>query len=196
MSDFKSSASDSLIYLRRLVPDDVTHEYVSWLNNPAVNQYLECRYVVHTIDSVRQYVDYLAREDSDEIMYGIFINSDHRHVGNIKIGPINQKHRHAAVGLLIGDPYYWGKGIATRAIKLVTDILAPRLCIRNLYAGCYSNNIGSYKAFIKAGWLESGKIPGYWLTNDGSQNDEILLSKTIPFTVKLPVFGWMEKELI
>ena len=76
MSDFKSSASDSLIYLRRLVPDDVTHEYVSWLNNPAVNQYLECRYVVHTIDSVRQYVDYLAREDSDEIMYGIFINSD------------------------------------------------------------------------------------------------------------------------
>ena len=186
MSDTQFSASDSLIYLRRLVPDDVTHEYVEWLNNPIVNQYLECRYVVHTIDSVREYVKCLASEDSNEIMYGIFMNSNDTHVGNIKIGPINQKHRHAAVGLLIGNPNYWGKGIATRAIKLVSDILAPQLLIRKLYAGCYSNNIGSYKAFIKAGWLESGKIPGYWLTNEGSENDEILLSKTISFAVQLP----------
>ena len=96
-------------------------------------------------------------EDSNEIMYGIFMNSDDRHVGNIKIGPINQKHRHAAVGLLIGNPDYWGKGIATRAIKLVTDILAPQLSLGSFMLAAILTTLDHIRHLLKQDGLSQEK---------------------------------------
>ena len=45
---------------RPLHPQDVTESYVEWLNDSTVNQYLEARHDRHTLDSVTQYVSYLA----------------------------------------------------------------------------------------------------------------------------------------
>ena len=46
----------SQIYLRRLTEDDVTEKYVSWLNDPEINQYLESRFSVHTIEETRSFI--------------------------------------------------------------------------------------------------------------------------------------------
>ena len=45
------------IYLRKVELNDVNQVYVDWLNDPKVNQYLETRFDVQTIGSVRKYVE-------------------------------------------------------------------------------------------------------------------------------------------
>ena len=45
------------------------------------------------------------------------IKTTDKHIGNIKLGPINWIHRYGDISLLIGDKDYWGKGIATEAIR-------------------------------------------------------------------------------
>ena len=148
----------SQIYLKRLVVEDVSDEYVSWLNDDSINKYLECRFVDHTLESVKKYIQCLSKEGSDELIFGIYRDQDSKHIGNIKLGPINSHHQHAAVGLVIGDKNFWGYGYGSKAIKLLSDYAFESLSLESLNAGCYEQNIGSYMAFLKAGWEITGKI--------------------------------------
>lgn len=61
------------------------------------------------------------------------------------------------LGYWIGEPF-WGKGITSEAIQLMTEKLFKRFDIVRLYAEPYETNIGSRKALEKAGFkLESIK---------------------------------------
>ena len=115
--------SDGVVTLRRLDVNDVSSEYVSWLNSPKVNRFLESRHIVHTIESTRQYIIDLNSEESNELIFGIFLNVDHVHIGNIKIGPINEFHNHATVGLMIGKISEWEKAMAQELYSLLLATL-------------------------------------------------------------------------
>ena len=71
---------------------------------------------------------------------------------NIKLGQINEYQKSATIGLAIGDKDFWGKGIATMAISLVTNYGFMDLELEKICAGCYEHNLGSKKAFLKTGY--------------------------------------------
>jgi RimJ/RimL family protein N-acetyltransferase len=79
-----------------------------------------------------------------------------RHIGNIKIGPINLNHQIAPIGILIGDKNEWGNGYASEAIQIVTQFGFDKLNLMKIYAGCYESNIGSKRAFEKSGYEVEG----------------------------------------
>jgi len=184
-----SIAADDVIFLKRLAIDDVTERYVSWLNDPDVNAFLECRHSRHTLESTRDFVVAAGSPDSDQRLYGIYLRANTKHIGNIKLGPINSIHKHGTVGLLIGDPAEWGKGYGSRAIMLLTDYALNQLNLVSLNAGCYSENIGSYKSFLKAGWKLAGKLKSYWIDSKGNRTDELILTISKPQSIKLPDTG-------
>ena len=183
------AASDGIIFLKRLGKDDVSERYVSWLNCPQINRFLECRHSSHTLESTRGYVESLGSPESHELLYGIYLHANDNHIGNIKLGPINFIHRHATVGLLIGEPTEWGKGYGSRAIKLLSDYALGQLGLVSLNAGCYSNNIGSYKSFLKAGWELAGEIKSHWIDSTGSRTNELILTIQKPQTITLAESG-------
>ena len=53
------------IYLERLMPVDVTENYVNWLNDTDINRYLESRFVKHDIESVKLYVEAMTISDNN-----------------------------------------------------------------------------------------------------------------------------------
>ena len=173
------------IYLKRLVPEDVTDRYVSWLNDTDVNKFLECRFTIHSKESVKNYIRKLSQEESNEL-FSIYRNEDSDHIGNIKIGPINHVHQHATIGLIIGEKKYWGCGYGAKAIRALSSHAFKNLSLESLNAGCYSENVGSYKAFIKAGWKITGYIKAHWKNSSGKRLDEILMSKTKCEEIEFP----------
>jgi len=177
------------IELCRLSASDVSETYVSWLNDPRVNRHLESRFRIHDLKSVQEYVKNLSEPTSDEILYGIYLRENHQHVGNIKIGPIDSTHHHATIGILIGDPSMWGKGLASNAIRLLVDHASRLEGITTFTAGCYSTNVGSYRAFLKAGWKHTGTLPSYRIDADGDIVDELLLTFTAPEFLNIPFDG-------
>jgi len=156
--------NDQEIILRPLDPDKIGQYYVSWMNDPEVVQYLESRWCIHTLDSIRNFVRQM-NESSSDFLYGIFLEETGRHIGNIKIGEINRIHMFANIGLLIGEKDCWGKGFGTRAIILATEIAFRELHLNSLTAGIYSNNRSSYRAFLKAGWEDVGCYKKYRIFN-------------------------------
>lgn len=142
------------IYLRRLTEDDVTTDYVHWMNDPDINQYLESRYYTHTIENTKSFIRSVTNDNNYQ--FGIFVKENDKHIGNIKLGGINNHHKSANIGFLIGEKNYWGKGIATEAIALVTDFAFDVLKLHKVWGGAYAPNIGSQKSFLKNGYEIEG----------------------------------------
>lgn len=161
------------IFLDLLSAENVSPDYANWMNDYNITKFLESRWKSQTRESVLDFVQHLNNSDND-ILFGIFLKNDKKHIGNIKIGGISWKHRNADVGLLIGDKNSWGKGYASDAIKLVTKYAFESLNLHKLWAGIYKGNEGSYKAFIKAGWSDAGVLKEHRFF-EGKYVDEYLV---------------------
>lgn len=161
------------IYLREVRVTDVNENYYRWLNDSEVSQYLETRYVPRSIENIKKYVESMDGK-SDEIFLAICLKENDKHIGNIKLGPVNFIHKFGDISLLIGEKDYWGKGIAYDAIKTLTEFAFKSLNMHKLKAGCYAGNIGSAKAFEKAGFTREGIFKKQWMVN-GEYQDEIVL---------------------
>ena len=94
-------------------------------------------------------------ESENNILFAIIDKSSNTHIGNIKLGDIHPVHKYADIGLIIGNKNYWGKGIGTEAIKLVSQYAFENLNLMKVIAGIYENNVGSIKAFKKCGFKEA-----------------------------------------
>ena len=54
-------------------------------------------------------------------IYAICEKKNKKHIGNIKIGPIRRIDGVSDLVTVIGDKNYWGKGLATQALKLIIN---------------------------------------------------------------------------
>jgi len=73
-----------------LQPEHVDLNYVSWLNDPLVNCYLESRFVQHTIESTQAF-SHQCLVNPETLFLGIrCFSCSFQHVGNIKLSSINQ----------------------------------------------------------------------------------------------------------
>lgn len=171
------AASNGVVRLFVLRPELVTEAYVSWLNDSEVNRFLESRFATHTLESTREYVAGVLASP-DYLFFGIESVELGRHVGNIKLGPLNRMHGTAEVGIIIGDRGAWGRGIATSAIAQLSVIARDELGLRKVTAGCYASNGGSQRAFEKAGYTVEGVRAAQFLL-DGKPEDLIVMGQLL-----------------
>ena len=120
-----------------------------------MTQYLETRWSEQTLDTIKDFVKY-QRENNHSILFAIRLTSTDRHIGNIKIGPINVHHNHADISYFIGDKTLWNQGIATEAINLISGFGFYEFKLHRVEAGAYAKAVGSWKALEKNGFIREG----------------------------------------
>lgn len=151
----------------------MSDRYCEWLNDPDVNRHLETRFEAQTRERVLAYV---AEQSASPVavLLGIMRKADDLHLGNLRIGAIDRHHQTATIALVIGEKTAWGRGYGTEAIRLATGYAIDALGLRKLNARCYATNVGSIRAFERAGWEHEGRqvaqfisegtaIDGVWL---------------------------------
>lgn len=161
--------------LRPVTVADVTPAYERWMNDPEVTRYLEVRFAPQSRADITAFVKAHANK-ADEPFFAMCL-ADGRHIGNIKLGPINPHHKTADISLVIGEKDCWGKGYAGEAIALVTRHAFETLKLEKLRAGCYAPNEGSAKAFEKCGFTREGLLKSHAVC-DGKRVDLITLGLT------------------
>ena len=137
------------IYLGVLDEEKATPEYCDWLNDPEVNKYLETK--ESTIDELKQYIKD-KNENPNCLFLGIFLKENNKHIGNIKLEPIEFDDKMATMGILIGGKDYWGKGIGTEATKLLVNYAFNSLHLKEINLGVISENKAAIKVYKKAGF--------------------------------------------
>ncbi|HEV2599683.1 GNAT family N-acetyltransferase [Sphingopyxis sp.] len=160
------------VSLRLMTEDDITEEYVSWFRDATVTEYLDSRGF-----SVQDARDYLRQgfETRAYFMYAVIDNESGLHIGNVKLGPISWMHGTADLVTVIGRREFWGKGLATEAIKAGNQIAFKEYGIRKLSGGIADGNEGSVKAYTRGGWVIEGRLKGHHMI-DGTPRDRIVVS--------------------
>ena len=106
------------INLNILKSRNVTKKYLDWLNDYEIVKYTEQKNITHSIDSIKNYVSE-KYDCPNNYLFGIFFKK--KHIGNIKLGPINFKKRNATLSYFIGERKFWNKGITSKVIKRISD---------------------------------------------------------------------------
>jgi ribosomal-protein-alanine N-acetyltransferase len=89
------------------------------------------------------------------------IESDGKPAGGIGIDIQNDIHKYTAeLGYWLGEEY-WGKGIITECIKVVTPHFFTKFQLKRIYATAFAGNVASLKALEKAGYKFEGILRKY-----------------------------------
>ena len=163
------------IFLRILSSEDVGDNYVKWMRDEETVRFLESRWKTYTLENLKEYVKKINESHADSL-FGIFLRENNEHIGNVKVGDMDQVHQNGNVGIMIGDKNSWGKGCAKESIQLVTKYAFEELNLNKLIAGISADNIGCYKAFINAGYNEAGRLKRH-LFFKGKFVDKVIVEK-------------------
>jgi len=160
--------------LRTLNAADISPTYLGWMNEPEVIRYLESRFnPPQSLDDLAGFVNG-CNARADTVLLGMFLGQ--RHIGNIKLGPIDSHHDRGDIGLVIGEKSAWGQGYASEAIAALATWAFGDRGLAKLTAGAYAANLGSIKAFLKAGFREEGRPRGEVIL-DGARHDIVRLGR-------------------
>jgi len=136
--------------VRSLVEADVDGEYVSWLNDPETARYLFFQAGTVTVENQKHYVRRIVESTNDAI-FGLF-DSNGRLTGTSGVQKLNASEGGPWMGLLIGPRECRRHGLGTALVWIVTFILFSHFESSKIYAGMDISNVGSYKAYLKAGF--------------------------------------------
>lgn len=171
ISNYRTTIETPRLTLRTLEMSDASDAYAGWLNDPVVNKYLETRNA--TVDEIQRYIgDKLASPNA--LFLGIFwkvsaicppllggegvrVVDRSKHIGTVKLEPINFDNGVATLGLLIGDKEYWGRGVATEATNVIVDFAFNTLGLREVNLGVLADNAAAIRVYEKCGFTVTSR---------------------------------------
>lgn len=162
------------LYLRGIEEKDLEGRYFDWLNDYDVTKYMDSGYFPNTVEKLQEYVKNVGRS-SNNVLLGIIDMETDKHIGNVRLGPINWVHRTSFLGIMIGEKDFWGKGYVTETLKLVADYAFRRLNLHKVSAGVNASNKASIKAFENAGFKIEG-LRKDEVYADGKYHDAVVLA--------------------
>jgi [ribosomal protein S5]-alanine N-acetyltransferase len=166
------------IQLKELNQKLVSDKYINWMNDYEITKLTEQKYFKHTKKSTIKFVNE-KKKSKNEYLFGIFyVNKNKTHIGNIKLGPINNYHKFAEISYLIGDINFQNRGIATEAIKQILILAKKKHKLIKIVATLYSNNHASRKVLEKNKFKLEGIIKKKFFFNK-KRLDQLVFGRLI-----------------
>ena len=139
------------VVLRPFTLEMISERYLAWLTDPVVNHYSRRRNMPP--ETAANAIAYLESRGPEEKVFAI-IHQDLGHVGNTSYGPIDRINDRSTIGIMIGEPEAWGRGIGSEALYLLTRHLFEDLGVHRVEAG--SANPAFARLAQKVGWSIEG----------------------------------------
>ena len=140
--------SERLIF-KRLSINHLSTEYLSWLNDPKVNLFLETK-GNYTMDLLKTFIE--EQYENEVFFLAIHLKDSNKHIGNIKIDPINDTLNSGEYGILMGDRSNWGKGYAKEASLRIIKYCFEELKLSKITLGVIQDNVNAVKLYEKIGF--------------------------------------------
>jgi RimJ/RimL family protein N-acetyltransferase len=138
-------------FLRPLVTGDASEKYLSWLQEESTRQFIVAARDTSNLPALRACIEQKSGRP-DVLFLGIFHTEDGRHLGNLKYEPIDTEAGFAIVGIMVGDPDWRGKGVATEAIDASVSWLIRHRGIGEFVLDVKRANVAAIRAYEKAGF--------------------------------------------
>lgn len=155
MAEQKAFLRGSKVYLRPLERADLNETYLGWLNDVEVTRYLETGAFPTTMQDLEKFYQGVTGSRS-EVIFAIADGKSHRHIGNVKLGPIDWVHRRAMFGIMIGEKKYWGTGAGEEVTRLMVEYAFYRLNLRRIGLVVFEEHRPAVRCYEKIGFKVEG----------------------------------------
>jgi ribosomal-protein-alanine N-acetyltransferase len=109
------------------------------------------------------------QEPPHETAFAIAV--DDQAIGGIGFFPQHDVERVSAeIGYWVGEPF-WGRGIATEALKAMTVFAIERHDLKRVFAVPFASNVASCRVLEKAGYALEGRLR-HSAIKDGALQDQ------------------------
>lgn len=161
----KKEITGNLVRLRTVEMTDCNETYLQWMTDAETNQYMETRWTAtQTVQTIKNFVESM-RQSPDSILFAITEKTSGIHIGNIKIGPVNQYNHYADISYFIGEKSCRNRGMATEAVRLICDFGFQELGLHRIQAGAIIKNEASVHVLQRAGFQIEGRLKEKYLVN-------------------------------
>lgn len=146
------------ITLRKIVPSDIDSLFEIY-NNEKLFEHSPSM-LKKNKDTVANMIGHFERDFSKkkEIFLGITLNDTPDFiVGVAEMFDYNRDVNMITIGYRLNDRF-WGKGIATKTVKAITDYLFKEICINRIQAFVMPENIKSLNVLRRNNFVEEGII--------------------------------------
>lgn len=143
------------IYLEGLSHKHVCERYARWLNDKQVCKENRHGKVYNTIEMTRDYVESVDKSENIAV-FAIITKKENKHIGNICLENISWEDNSGEIAILIGEKEFWGKGIATKAYRLIIDYGFNTLDLHRLFSDMTTRNKAMIRVAEKVGMSREG----------------------------------------
>jgi aryl-alcohol dehydrogenase-like predicted oxidoreductase/RimJ/RimL family protein N-acetyltransferase len=140
--------SERLFY-ERVSLKHLSQDYVNWMNDPEVFLYMESG-GNYTEEMLRLYIE--EQDNKDILFWAIKLKATGKHIGNLKIDPIDPENKSGEYGIMIGDKTAWGKGYAKEASLRIIDHCFDKLGLSQITLGLIADNTKALELYKKLGF--------------------------------------------
>ena len=151
--------------------EDIGLEYQDWLKNDDLIKYLDVSQKDRSKEALETWVR--SYDQETRFLWKIIDTSNDKFVGTATLYSINNIHKNADFGYLIGDSDYWGGVHAYTVISLIFDFAFNQLGMLNMTATPNANNIKGVFNLLRVGMEKHGVRPN-WLMLEGNLVDQIV----------------------
>jgi ribosomal-protein-alanine N-acetyltransferase len=125
-----------------------------YANNLNVSAFLLDRFPYpYTLNDAFIWVAFMKKQ---ELQTNFAIAIDGQVCGGIALDmKVDANHNQAELGYWLAEPY-WGRGIITEAVRLLTHYAFENLGLIRVQAGVFSRNTASMRVLEKAGYVKEG----------------------------------------
>lgn len=145
------------VMLRPLERTDLNERYLGWLNDPEVTRYVESGAFPSTAEDLENFYRTVSSSRNDVIL-AVVDKQSGRHIGNVKLGPIQWVQRCATFGILIGEKDFWGKGAGEEATRLMVEYGFQRLNLHRIDLGVCAEHEAAVRCYEKVGFKVEGRM--------------------------------------
>jgi len=138
------------IYLRPLDIEDLSGRYLQWVNDERIIRNMGTLYFPSTKKRLQ---DYLIEQlnNKDVLFFAIVEKKTGKHIGNVKLGPIDWVNSVVEYGRMIGEKSARGRGYGTEVSILVIKYCFEVLNLHKVFATPSAENLPSIDSNKKAG---------------------------------------------
>ena len=133
-----------------LIPFNLEHKelYLKWVNDVEIRKNVGYRFPTSS-EGINMLFTYPSNNSRKLAHFEIWHKVDKKSIGTVALFDIDWENRLATIGYFIGDISFWGQGIGTETLKLITTYGFNELNLHKIRADVHSRNIASKRCFEK-----------------------------------------------
>ncbi len=156
--------------LRTCVASDASDRWIGWAADPEVMHPLNASVTQFTRQGLADYIDRFDNEH--RCLIGIFLKK-----GGLQIGfyilDLNERHRHLAMNVVIGDKDWWGRKVVLETRAALLDHFFASGRVEKVFGTPISRNFPAVFNYKAQGWTLEGTFRGHLTSaRDGTRLDQ------------------------